>query len=97
MSVDPRALSRRVHSRPPWRSSRRDRTRAQALVELAIILPVLLLLVAAALDLGRLFYARIASTTRRARAAVDAADEPDVLQRRTTVRRDQPRRVCGHP
>jgi Flp pilus assembly protein TadG len=37
----------------------RRRARGQAFVELAIVLPVLLLLVLAALDLGRLFYSRI--------------------------------------
>jgi Flp pilus assembly protein TadG len=37
----------------------RPRSRGQALVELALILPIILLLLAAALDLGRLFYSRV--------------------------------------
>ena len=52
------------------------RTRGQALVELAIILPVLLLLLLAALDLGRIYYARIAVENAAREAAYEAATDP---------------------
>src|SRR6476469_5184949 len=41
-------------------SGRRHRSRGQALVELALVTPLLLLLFAAAADLGRVFYAYVA-------------------------------------
>src|SRR5262245_15953730 len=42
------------------RARRRARSRGQALVELALVTPLLLLLFAAAADLGRAFYAYVA-------------------------------------
>ena len=54
-SPRPRAAGR---GRPPARTRQR-RARGQALVELAIILPVLLVIVGAAIDLGRLFSAYV--------------------------------------
>jgi Flp pilus assembly protein TadG len=59
------------------------RQRGQALVELAIILPVLLLLVVAAVDLGRLFYAQIAVEGAAREGALYAAvlaDDPAAFQ-----------------
>ena len=57
MSASPRptAVGR---GRSPTRPRHR-RSRGQALVELALVVPIMLLLVLAALDLGRIFYSRI--------------------------------------
>jgi len=49
------------------------RSRGQALVELALILPVLLLLVLAALDLGRIFFAQITIANTAREGAYEAA------------------------
>ena len=56
-------------------SARRDRARSrgQSLVELALVLPVLLLLVLAAVDLGRIFFARIAVTNAAREGAYEAS------------------------
>lgn len=51
----------------------RGRTPGQALVELAIILPVLLLLTLAALDLGRIFFARITVENSAREGAYEAS------------------------
>lgn len=48
-------------------------TRGQALVELAIILPVLLVLVLAAIDLGRIFFARITVANSAREGAYEAS------------------------
>jgi hypothetical protein len=42
------------------RPLRRERTRGQSLAEFALVLPIMLILLAAAIDLGRLFYAYVA-------------------------------------
>jgi PKD repeat protein len=56
-----RALRRgRTQTTASARPRRRDRSRGQSLVEFAIILPVLLLMVLAALDLGRVFMGWVA-------------------------------------
>lgn len=52
------------------------RSRGQSLVELALILPVLLLLALAALDLGRLFYAQITLTNAAREGAMEASLNP---------------------
>lgn len=54
----------------------RARTRGQGLVEFALLLPVFLLLFAAALDLGRLAYARIAVENAAREAAFQASVTP---------------------
>jgi Flp pilus assembly protein TadG len=66
------------HATGPVRTIRdaRPRTRGQALVELAIVLPVLLLLMLAALDLGRIFYARIAVENAAREGALEASINP---------------------
>jgi Flp pilus assembly protein TadG len=59
-------------SRPRFR----PRSRGQAIVELALILPILLLLLAAALDLGRLFYSQITVANAAREGAIEAALNP---------------------
>ncbi len=54
----------------------RPRSRGQAIVELALILPILLLLLAAALDLGRLFYSQITVANASREGAIEAALNP---------------------
>jgi Flp pilus assembly protein TadG len=49
------------------------RTRGQSLVELALILPVFLVLIAAALDLGRIFYGQITVANAAREGAMEAA------------------------
>ena len=55
------------------RSRRGARTRGQALVELAIVLPVFLVLVLAAIDLGRIFFARITIANSAREGAYEAS------------------------
>lgn len=72
-------LSRHATGRLRTGASRprfRPRSRGQAIVELALILPILLLLVAAALDLGRLFYSRITVANAAREGAIEAALNP---------------------
>ncbi len=54
---------------------RRARTRGQSLVELALILPVFLLLFVAALDAGRLFYSQITLANAAQQEALEAASD----------------------
>ena len=55
------------------RARKTARTRGQALVELAIVLPVFLVLVLAAIDLGRIFFARITVANSAREGAYEAA------------------------
>ena len=55
-----------------WRLLR-PRSRGQALVELALVLPVMLFLLLGAVDLGRVFYAQITITNASKEAALVAA------------------------
>ena len=59
MSYEPRARQRAPRLLDPTRRRRGRRTRAQALVEFALVLPVLLFLVVIAVDFGRLFFSYI--------------------------------------
>ncbi len=59
MSVDPRVRARAPRFHATALQRRRPRTRAQAVVEFALVLPVLLLLVVVAVDFGRLFFSYI--------------------------------------
>ena len=63
----------RARARPPDGRLRHAQRRGQALVELAIILPLIILLVAAALDLGRLYYSRITIENAAQQAVLQAA------------------------
>ncbi len=58
----------------------RPRQRGQALVELALIVPLLLLLSMAALDLGRVFYAQITIADAAREGALEAAQDPTSFQ-----------------
>lgn len=53
-----------------------DRPRGQAIVELALILPIMLLLLLAALDLGRLFYSEITVNDAAREGALEASRNP---------------------
>jgi Flp pilus assembly protein TadG len=76
--------ARRSRTQPGWplRPLRRRsspwsrRSRGQSIVELAIIAPVVLLLLAAALDLGRLFYSQITIANAAREGALAAAQDP---------------------
>lgn len=71
-----KAGMRTVNEDSGLRLRRRDadrHARGQSLVELALILPVLLVLVLAAVDLGRIFFARIAVSNAAREGAYEAA------------------------
>jgi len=55
---------------------RASRSRGQAIVELALILPIFLILIASALDLGRLFYSQISVNDAAREAALEASRNP---------------------
>jgi PKD repeat protein len=61
-------------TRTPGR--RASRSQGQAIVELALILPIFLILVASALDLGRLFYSQISVNDAAREAALEASQNP---------------------
>jgi PKD repeat protein len=66
-----------LHRARRTREGRADRRiRGQSLVELALVLPVLLVLLAAALDLGRVFYATISLNNAAREGAMAAAADP---------------------
>jgi Flp pilus assembly protein TadG len=58
----------------------RDRSRGQALVELALITPLMIVLLAAAIDLGRLFYSGITVTNAAREGAIEASYNPTSFQ-----------------
>ncbi len=60
------------------RAHHRNRTLGQSLVEFALVLPVFLLFFAAALDLGRVFYANITLNNAAREGAFQAAITPDL-------------------
>ena len=64
------------------RAHHRSRTLGQSLVEFALVLPVFLLFFAAALDLGRVFYANITLNNAAREGAFQAAITPAPLHRR---------------
>jgi Flp pilus assembly protein TadG len=66
-----------MHRRLWNRLVRRDRhSRGQALVELALIVPILALLLLATLDLGRVYYSTITVTNAAREAALEATVNP---------------------
>ena len=83
-----------------WRLFRRHgppsiRSRGQSLVELALILPIFLLLIAGAVDLGRLFYAYVAITNASKEGALFGASYPQCGTPNSTACQD-PRNVTWH-
>src|SRR5688572_15553460 len=72
----------------------RGRTRGQALVELALILPLMVLLLAAALDLGRLFYSGITVTNSAREGAIEAGLNPDSFQAGQPCNKTSNRVMC---
>ena len=76
-------------------SSPRSRSRGQALVELALVTPVLLVLLLGAVDLGRLFYARITVTNAAREGAMMAAKEPGSVDGRRGLLQLQQDHVRG--
>lgn len=71
-----RALYRGAASSRP---SRHHHPRGQALVELALILPVMLVLFGSALDLGRLYYSQITINNAAKEGALEAARDTENL------------------
>jgi PKD repeat protein len=61
-------------TRTPGR--RASRSQGQAIVELALILPIFLILMASALDLGRLFYSQISVNDAAREATLEASRNP---------------------
>jgi PKD repeat protein len=55
---------------------RATRSQGQAIVELALILPIFLILLASALDLGRVFYSQISVNDAAREAALEASRNP---------------------
>lgn len=62
------------------RRRRRERTLGQSLVEFALILPVFLVILSAAIDLGRLAYARVTIANVAREASFQAAQTPTAFQ-----------------
>ena len=68
----PHMFGRILRTLRPSRAS----SRGQSLVELALILPVFLLLLASALDLGRVYYSQISLANAAKEGALEAAQNP---------------------
>ncbi len=88
MSLASRNQAHKPRFNPPGKTGRprvlgwllRDRSRGQALVELALVTPLLVVLLAAALDLGRLFYSGITVTNAAREGAIEASYNPTSFQ-----------------
>ena len=76
------------------RYRRRSRSRGQSIVELALILPVLMLLVASALDLGRMFYSQVTITNAAREGAYEAAYQPTSFQANAPCNSTNNRVMC---
>jgi PKD repeat protein len=72
----------------------RDKTRGQSLVEFALILPLFLVFVAAALDLGRVFYANITLNNAAREGAFQAAKTPTLYVENAACDQATNRIVC---
>lgn len=57
--------------------ARRRNSRGQALVEMALIVPVMMVLLLATIDLGRLYYSQITVTNSAREGALEATVHPD--------------------
>ncbi len=76
------------------RYRRRSRSRGQSIVELALILPVMMLLVASALDLGRMFYSQITITNAAREGVYEAAYSPTSFQANAACNAADNRVMC---
>ena len=76
------------------RYRRRSRSRGQSIVELALILPVLMLLVASTLDLGRMFYSQVTITNAAREGAYEAAYGPSSFIANGNCNKDTNRVMC---
>jgi PKD repeat protein len=76
------------------RRRRRPHSRGQSIVELALILPVLMLLVAATLDLGRMFYSQVTITNAAREGAYEAAYKPTSFIANAPCHKDNNRVMC---
>jgi len=78
-----------------WAARRtRHRPLGQSLVELALILPVMLLLFAGALDLGRVFYSQITIENAAKEGALEAARNPTSFDNTKPCDKDTNRVLC---
>src|SRR5262245_42779337 len=75
----------------------RQRTLGQSFVEFALVLPVFLLFLAAALDLGRVFYANITLNNAAREGAFQAAKTPDLFDPGQPCDQAPNRNVCRTP
>ena len=66
-----------------------EKEKGQSLLEFALILPVLIILLAGVLDLGRLYYAYVSVTDAAAEGATYAAIHPPVDAASTTAIRER--------
>ncbi len=73
----------------------RERSRGQSVVEFALVLPILLLLLAAAIDFGRLFYAYVAVENAAKEGALYGARSP-LCDDSTNVNCADPDNVAWH-
>ncbi len=79
----------RARSRPPSGRTSRARHRGQALVEFALIVPILLFLLVIAIDFGRLFYLNIGINNGAREGASYGARQPnDTTMITTRVRQE---------
>jgi hypothetical protein len=84
-----------MRARPLLRHLRqRRRPRGQGLVEFALVLPVFLVFLAGALDLGRVFYANITLNNAAREGAFQAALTPDLYQQNQPCNQATNRVVC---
>ncbi len=78
-------------------SKRASRSRGQAIVELALILPIMLIMLGAAIDLGRLFYSQISVNDAAREAALEASRNPSSFIPNTactSANKEQNRVMC---
>nr|MBA3296246.1 pilus assembly protein [Acidobacteriota bacterium] len=76
------------------RHRRRPRSRGQSIVELALILPVLMLLVGSALDLGRMFYSQITIANAAREGAYEASYQPTSFKSNASCHAADNRIMC---
>jgi hypothetical protein len=76
------------------RLRKRHHSRGQSLVELALVAPVLLLLIAATLDLGRVFYSQITITNAAREGAMQASYTPTSFIANAPCNKDLNKVMC---